>query len=75
MKRTSTARWSEKRRMWRIDVQKDGVRKSIYSAKPGRTGQRAANAKVDAHGAQKQNPDVYPVLPKIQANQILSSTK
>ena len=34
--------------MWRIDVQKDGQRRSFYSSKPGRTGQREANAKADA---------------------------
>lgn len=45
-KRTNTAAWNGKR--WRIDVQKDGVRKSFYSSKPGRVGQREANAKADA---------------------------
>lgn len=43
--RTNTARWTGTR--WRIDVQKDGTRKSFYSSKPGRTGQREANAKAD----------------------------
>lgn len=36
-KRTNTARWTGK--MWRIDVQQDGKRKSFYSSTPGRTGQ------------------------------------
>lgn len=45
-RRTNTAAWNGKR--WRIDVQKDGVRKSFYSSKPGRTGQREANAKADS---------------------------
>lgn len=45
-RRTNTATWNGKR--WRIDVQKDGARKSFYSSKPGRTGQREANAKADA---------------------------
>ena len=36
------------RARWRIDVQHDGQRKSFYSSKPGRTGQREANAKADA---------------------------
>ena len=40
-RRTNTAAWNGKR--WRIDVQKDGTRKSFYSSKPGRTGQREAN--------------------------------
>ena len=43
--RTGTARWTGTR--WRIDVQKDGTRKSFYSAKAGRAGQREANAKAD----------------------------
>lgn len=43
--RTNTARWTGTR--WRIDVQKDGTRKSFYSSTPGRTGQREANAKAD----------------------------
>lgn len=45
-RRTNTAAWNGKR--WRIDVQKDGTRKSFYSSKPGRVGQREANAKADA---------------------------
>lgn len=45
-KRTNTARWTGTR--WRIDVQKDGERRSFYSPTPGRTGQREANAKADA---------------------------
>lgn len=47
-KRTNTAVWEEKYSRWRIAVQKDGVRKQFYSSKPGRTGQREANAKADA---------------------------
>ena len=46
IKRTNTARWIGKR--WRIDVQRNGQRKSFYSSKPGRVGQREANAKADA---------------------------
>lgn len=45
-KRTNTARWTGKH--WRIDVQSNGRRRSFYSAKPGRTGQREANVKADA---------------------------
>ena len=45
-KRTNTAKWNGK--MWRIDVQQNGTRKSFYSSRPGRTGQREANAKADA---------------------------
>lgn len=47
-KRTNTARWVEKKSHWRIDVQKDGERKSFYSPLPGRNGQREANRKADA---------------------------
>lgn len=47
-KRTNTAKWMEKQSRWQINVQKDGERRSFYSSKPGRTGQREANAKADA---------------------------
>lgn len=45
--RTGTAKWEEKYSRWRIAVQKDGQRKQFYSSKPGRAGQREANAKAD----------------------------
>ena len=45
--RTGTAKWIDNRKLWRISVQKDGVRKYFSSAKPGRAGQREANAKAD----------------------------
>lgn len=48
MKRTNTAKWMESQGRWQINVQKNGVRKSFTSTKPGRTGQREANAKADA---------------------------
>lgn len=45
-KRTTTARkWNGK---WRVDVQRDGIRKSFYSSTPGRAGQRECHAKADA---------------------------
>ena len=47
MKRTNTAQWVESRNRWQINVQKDGIRKTFTSAKPGKTGQREANAKAD----------------------------
>ena len=47
-KRTNTARWIEKSARWRIDVQRDGIRRSFFSSKRGRTGQREANARADA---------------------------
>lgn len=48
MKRTNTAKWVESAQRWQINVQKDGKRKTFTSTKPGRTGQREANAKADA---------------------------
>lgn len=47
-RRTNTARWLETQSRWQVNVQKDGVRRSFTSAKPGRAGQREANAKADA---------------------------
>ncbi len=46
--RTNTAVWMPNQARWQIKVQKDGVRKTFTSAKPGRTGQREANRKADA---------------------------
>lgn len=46
--RTNTAVWMPNQKRWQIKVQKDGVRKTFTSAKPGRTGQREANRKADA---------------------------
>lgn len=47
-RRTNTAVWLEKYNRWQIKVQKDGVRRTFTSSKPGRTGQREANRKADA---------------------------
>lgn len=41
--RTNTAKWLEKQNRWQIAVQKDGVRKTFTSSRPGREGQREAN--------------------------------
>ncbi len=46
-KRVNTAVWVENRNRWQINVQKDGMRKTFISNKPGRTGQREANKKAD----------------------------
>lgn len=46
--RTNTATWLPNQQRWQINVQKNGVRRSFTSSKPGRTGQREANAKADA---------------------------
>lgn len=45
--RTNTAKWLEKQGRWQIAVQKDGVRKTFTSSRPGREGQREANRKAD----------------------------
>lgn len=66
--RVNTAVWFEKYGRWQIKVQKDGVRRTFTSAKPGRTGQREANAKADAwlsggvgsKGRRLTVSDVYP---------------
>lgn len=47
MKRTNTAKWIESSGRWQINVQKDGIRKTFVSSKPGRTGQAEANRKAD----------------------------
>lgn len=47
MKRTNTAKWIDEKQVWRIDVQKNKVRRSFYSSTPGRAGQREANRKAD----------------------------
>jgi len=44
-KRTNTAAWLPNQQRWQINVQKNGVRRSFTSSKPGRTGQREANAR------------------------------
>lgn len=43
--RTNEARWDEARKRWRIDVQRDGKRRSFYSAIPGRKGKRNVTIK------------------------------
>ena len=47
-KRTNTAKWLESQKRWQINVQQDGRRRTFTSTKPGRAGQREANAKADA---------------------------
>ena len=66
-KRTNTAKWMENQHRWQINVQKDGVRRSFTSSKPGRTGQREANAKADAwldDGIMSMSKRVRDVWPK-----------
>lgn len=45
--RTNTAVWVESRKRWQINVQKDKMRRTFVSSKPGRAGQSEANAKAD----------------------------
>lgn len=45
--RVNTARWLKNQNRWQIKVQKDGVRKTFTSSKPGRAGQKEANNKAD----------------------------
>lgn len=45
--RKNEASWSENKGMWRIDVQKEGKRKSFYSSVPGRKGKIEAERKAD----------------------------
>lgn len=65
-RRTNTAVWLEKYGRWQVNVQKDGKRRSFYSTKPGRTGQREANRKADdwldkgVVSRQKTLADVWP---------------
>lgn len=46
-RRTNTAVWIPGQNRWRINVQKDGKRRSFYSSTPGKKGQREANSKAD----------------------------
>lgn len=70
-KRVGTAKWMEKQNRWQIKVQKDGERKTFTSSKPGRTGQREANAKADAwldDGIENLNKRVSPLLDEFIAD-------
>ena len=65
--RVNTAIWVEASHRWRVDVQKDGVRRSFYCSKPGRNGQREANRKADAwldDGIEDQRLKVSAVYPR-----------
>ena len=78
MKRTNTAKWIESAQRWQINVQKDGVRKTFTSAKPGRTGQREANAKADAwleKGIQNRKQTVAEAYVQYMARQMKISSE
>lgn len=76
--RTNTAKWVESRQRWQINVQKDGVRKTFSSAKPGRTGQREANKKADewlAHTVVKSSTKVSALYPQFLATKMATTSK
>ncbi len=45
--RTNQAKWDAARKRWRIDVQRNGVRRSFYSSMPGRNGKAECHRKAD----------------------------
>jgi len=47
LERRAEAVWIPERRLWRIQIQKDGERRTFYSSTPGRRGKREAEAKAD----------------------------
>ena len=77
-RRTNTAVWLEKLGRWQINVQKDGKRRSFYSFKPGRTGQREANAKADDwldKGVKTRRKTVADVWPEYLAQRQLTTSE
>ena len=77
-RRTNTAVWSEKYGRWQINVQKDGKRRSFYSSKPGRTGQREANKKADEwldFGVVSRRKTVGDVWPEYLAQRKLTTSE
>lgn len=65
-KRINSAKWVESAKRWQINVQRDGIRKTFVSNKPGRAGQREANAKADAwldEGLQVRTATINSVFP------------
>ena len=46
-KRVSVASWSESRKYWKINVQKNGIRRSFYCSVPGRKGKSECHRKAD----------------------------
>ncbi len=46
--RNNEAVWSETKHLWRLTIQRDGVRKDFYSSTPGRKGKLKAERKADA---------------------------
>jgi integrase len=47
-KRSAEARWDEKGKRWKVNVQVNGVRKSFYSSTEGRRGKAECERKADA---------------------------
>ena len=77
-RRTNTAVWEEKYSRWKINVQKDGRRRSFYSSKPGRTGQREANKKADEwldQGVESRRKTVDDVWPEFLKQKQLTTSE
>lgn len=77
-RRTNTAVWEEKYSRWKINVQKDGKRRSFYSSKPGRTGQREANKKADEwldQGVESRRKTVDDVWPEFLKQKQLTTSE
>lgn len=79
-RRINSAVWSEKEQRWRINVQREGKRRTFYSATPGRTGQREANAKADAwldNGIEPVNERVWDAYVTFQeeSREVVSTTE
>ena len=58
--RKNEAAWSEDKKSWRIDVQKDGKRKTFYCSTKGRKGKIICEGKADAwlESAEKENAPI-----------------
>lgn len=65
--RKNEAAWSDGKARWRIDVQKDGMRKSFYDATKGRKGKIACEAKADEWLETKQDTGDNPRLSALWA--------
>lgn len=72
MKRTNTAKWIESRGRWQINVQKDGIRKTFVSSKPGRTGQVFSAISAASH---KLYPDTEPLTISAFTERIIAAAE
>lgn len=77
-KRINTATWLENQQRWQLKVQKNGERRTFTSSKPGRTGQREANAKADAwldEGIVSQNLRVFVLWQQFADTKLVSASQ